>query len=574
MSRTVRHRALRRASSATAYVVLIGSLAVTITVWLSLTEIAEANERLRFDHEVQQTQSTIEARLETYISMLRGVAGLFSSSDTLSRQQFESYVAQLELPLRYPEIDAIGFSRLMTARTRAALTESLLREGQTTFSIRPEGARAEYVPTIYMYPLSDQNRTAIGYDMFSDPVLRLAMERARDTGQPAASGYVELDIGPADEHRPAFLIYVPVYRGANPTTLAARREQLIGFVSAPFQADALFVGIFSTRTDPLVGFEVFDSQEPAPETLVYRSSGVEPSAQLFTTTTTLTIADHPWTLRYTAKSLRETSSIARVQPFLLPTGVLISVVLFALVRSLVRARDAAEAAVRVRDEFLSVASHELKTPLTALLGNTELLLRRAAREERMPERDLRTLQVIDNQGRRLTRLIAALLDHTRIEAGHLSIDTQPLDLRELVATVVAETQPTLQHHALSYNPPNQPLPILGDELRLAQVLQNLIDNAAKYSPDGGPIDVSLQRNGTLAELRVADQGLGVPKAAQERLFEQFFRAPNVDPRNISGMGIGLYLTHKIVTLHGGSVGLESREGQGSTFWVRLPLDQR
>ncbi|MBK9713397.1 MAG: PAS domain S-box protein [Kouleothrix sp.] len=233
----------------------------------------------------------------------------------------------------------------------------------------------------------------------------------------------------------------------------------------------------------------------------------------------------------------------------------------------------AQDAIRLRDQFLSIASHELKTPLTSLFGNAQMLQRRASREGDFDERHLRALNVIADQAGRLNKMIAALLDISRIQMGQLSIERAPVDLAALADRVVSEVQPLLEDHAIDCQAAAG-LQIEGDELRLEQVLQNLIQNAIKYSPAGGTIRVRAERCGDQACLSVADQGIGIPADALPNLFQRFYRAANVDEQHISGMGVGLYVVREIVTLHGGQVAVASEEGQGSTFTIRLPLLRR
>jgi len=233
-------------------------------------------------------------------------------------------------------------------------------------------------------------------------------------------------------------------------------------------------------------------------------------------------------------------------------------------------RDA-QRAVRARDQFLASASHELKTPLTTLLGNAQLLERRAARAGSYSERDLRAIRVIANQSTRLNKMIEALLDLARIQLGQLSISRIPLDLQALTLRVVEEIQPALERHTLRLLVPDTPVMIAADELRIEQVLQNLIQNAMKYSPAGGLITIELEQQARLSRLAVGDQGIGIPAAAIPHLFTRFYRAANADEQHISGMGVGLYVVRKIVALHGGQVTVTSTQGVGSTFIVNLPL---
>jgi signal transduction histidine kinase len=132
-------------------------------------------------------------------------------------------------------------------------------------------------------------------------------------------------------------------------------------------------------------------------------------------------------------------------------------------------------------------------------------------------------------------------------------------------------QPTFERHTIVYSDTGSPLTVEGDELRLEQVLHNLISNAVKYSPAGGSIMVRVEQRGSRACVAVRDQGIGIPAASLPRLFTRFYRAENVDPLNISGMGIGLFVVREIVSLHGGTIEVDSQEQQGSTFTVCLPL---
>ncbi len=231
----------------------------------------------------------------------------------------------------------------------------------------------------------------------------------------------------------------------------------------------------------------------------------------------------------------------------------------------------AQKAVHVRDEFLSIAAHELKTPVTSLLAYTQVLQRRAAHEKTASERDLRALTVIGAQADRLSRLITSLLDLSRIETGHFTLERRKVDLSSLARRVVEEARPTIDRHAIDVTMPDEPLIVEGDDLRLEQVLQNLIQNAVKYSPAGGPIEVNVGREAECAMLEITDHGMGIPKAAQPQLFQRFYRASNVNGSHISGMGIGLYVVKEIVERHGGEVRIRSEEAEGTTVTVLFPL---
>ncbi|GAB4203430.1 MAG: hypothetical protein OHK0022_27600 [Roseiflexaceae bacterium] len=235
------------------------------------------------------------------------------------------------------------------------------------------------------------------------------------------------------------------------------------------------------------------------------------------------------------------------------------------------ARLEAEAAVRQRDIFLSLAAHELKTPLASLLGYVQLIQRRAGRGDPLSERQARMFEIVASQGQRMNRMISALLDVSRIEVGQLMLERGRVDLGLLARRVVDEIQPALERHTVVLEDDGRPLVIDGDEVRLEQVLQNLLHNAIKYSPQGGAVVVRVAPAEDVACIAVIDQGIGIPAEALPNLFTRFFRAENADRYSISGTGIGLYVVNEIVALHGGRVAVKSTEGQGSTFAVYLPL---
>lgn len=230
-------------------------------------------------------------------------------------------------------------------------------------------------------------------------------------------------------------------------------------------------------------------------------------------------------------------------------------------------------ALQARDQFLSIASHELKTPLTTLLGYAQLLKRRSEQldSRQIDDRSRRAVQIIAEQALRLNRLISSMLDLSRIETGQLDIERAPVDIGQLARHVVEEAQLTLDRHRLNLHINDEPLVVVGDALRLEQVFQNLIHNAIKYSPDGGVIQVIVKRRDTHACLIVSDEGIGIPGEALPQLFQRFYRAANVDARQISGMGVGLYVVREIIARHGGAISVESAEQRGSTFTVTLPL---
>jgi signal transduction histidine kinase len=223
----------------------------------------------------------------------------------------------------------------------------------------------------------------------------------------------------------------------------------------------------------------------------------------------------------------------------------------------------ASASLRERDEFIAMASHELKTPLTALRGFAEILQRRGTYVERMVEG-------IIIQTRRLDRLIRNMLDLSLAESGHLQLEHAPVDLVALAREVAEQTQLLTRQHTVQLELPEQPIIGAWDAGRLEQVLQNLLTNAVKYSPDGGEIRVRVEDLGPAARVSIADQGIGIAPEAASQIFNRFYRTHEAVSSQAGGFGLGLPIARMIVEAHRGCVEVESRLGAGSTFTVTLP----
>lgn len=236
-----------------------------------------------------------------------------------------------------------------------------------------------------------------------------------------------------------------------------------------------------------------------------------------------------------------------------------------------RMHQEAQQAMHLRDEFLAVASHDLKTPLTGIRAYAQLLLS-AMRRPEGPNAPMaeRALQTIDEQSEKLNRLITRLLDVSRIQAGRLALDREVSDLMPLVQRVLEAVQTSAPRHTLALQGPDW-LQAWVDPLRLEQVLTNLLDNAVRYSPHGCQVDVLVQQvDAVTVQIEVRDHGPGIPEDKRAHLFERFYQAHERGPRN-GGMGLGLYIVREIVHLHNGDVAMDVPEDGGARFVVTLPV---
>ena len=222
-----------------------------------------------------------------------------------------------------------------------------------------------------------------------------------------------------------------------------------------------------------------------------------------------------------------------------------------------------------KDRFLSVAAHELRTPLTALHATTQLIELDPDSFE-SPDRRVHVLARIRRQTNRLVRLVEQLLDSVRVQSGELPLKPASVDLVALCHDVIDMNMPAVGPRALVVADG----PVIGrwDPLRIEQVVTNLVSNAMRYSPSGGEVVVRVQAAGARALISVHDQGIGIPEAQQQMLFTPFFRGSNAQRSHAGGLGLGLHIAQEIVRRHGGSITVDSRENDGTTFTVELPLE--
>src|SRR5690606_29780968 len=328
-----------------ATVCLVGIAAPGLAAY-EVVQIAEQKDRERVEHIFGQVHNAIEARLETYIAMLRAGAGFVSSQEgAVTRAEFRRFVDQLQLAAHYPGVQGIGFSARLTSEggdPRAALAEL----GVPDLPLSPAGERDEVHAIIHLEPLDRRNQAALGYDMYSEAVRREAMQRARDTAQPAASGRVQLVQEIDEQVQAGFLIYVPVYRGGStPFTVEERRRRLVGFVYSPFRADDLMRGIFGTVPRRRADIVIYDGPiSKGSDNLLHRSPDFSDEEPWGVEVRQMDVAGRPWYIQYSTRPAFELSSSRDLVPYVFLAGVLATLILAALAGAQVRAKQRADEA--------------------------------------------------------------------------------------------------------------------------------------------------------------------------------------------------------------------------------------
>jgi len=566
----------RRADRALPWLILAVFVVLTILaswyVWSTTRDV----DRARFDNALQTTRDTITARIEAYLNVLTATRAMLVADPAVRRDQIRAYIRGLNVQRRYPGIQGIGVSLRVPLEEISSLEAEMRAEGFEDFQVWPPHPREEVHAIVLLEPLDDRNRAALGYDMFTNHVRAEAMSRARDHGRLVASGPVTLVQEIDQRKQVGFLIYTPIYTtGTTPATLAERRQALLGFIYAPFRAGDLLGGIFGSQQRPEVGFEIYDGS-----TLIHRTPGLPPDPR-YVANDHLDVGGRIWRVRWVSRRHGIAgATILGAATFV--GGMVIAVLLFLLVRVQLAAREHAESnaerlrqseaelqrANQAKDEFLATLSHELRTPMTSIMGWSQML-----DEEELDAATRETaINAIRQSSKMQAQLIDDLLDVSRITAGKMRIETETVDLAPVVTAAIqtvraaADAKGVRMHAQLG-----EDVRVTGDPHRLQQVVWNLLSNAVKFTPGGGDVYVDVREEERQAVIEVRDNGQGIETEFMPHLFERFRQADSTPTRAYAGLGLGLAIVRHLVELHGGTIAAESKGlGKGATFRVRLP----
>ena len=569
----------------TAWIALLALLSVTGVAWKVSEEVVSRRTMENFTFRTALLQSEIEWRMHEYEGVLHGGVGLFTALDTVDRNRWHAYVESLEIDRFFPGIQGVGFSKVISQEDLKDHIAAVRAEGFPQYVVRPEGARDIYTSIIYLEPFFGRNLRAFGYDMFSEPVRRLAMEHARDSGGSAMSGMVTLIQETDADVQKGFLIYLPLYRKGMPTaTIEERGKALEGFVYGPFRIRDLMEGIFGTAKTK-IGLDIFDGDALSPLTLLYASGengdlqSVAPDYKpRFVSMQRIMIAGHAWTLHFYSLPelvpLSESMAPTMVAAIGLLIDLLLSLLVYSYAHRTKRVTVMAEAmTVELRDknrdleQFTEVLAHHLQEPVRLQTNYASRLGKLLESCGEITPDIQQSIAHIMRGGERLRLLL-------RDVQLYLALSQSPwlprrCDPRGAMAASldrlrnrIVETGAVITHGDLPT--------VMIDPERLADVFHALIDNSLAHGRAGVPpiIGISAKPRGTDIVFSVEDNGTGIPEEFRERVFNVFERLhPEI---GLAGTGIGLALVRKIIETSMGKTWIESAQSGGTRVLFSLP----
>jgi signal transduction histidine kinase len=574
-----------------AYGVLVVSLLLTGLAWQYVRATVEAQDEVRFDEAVQATRAAIERRTDAYISAMFGARGLILASQSVERSEWESYVRGIETRTRLNGLQALGFAEYVTPAERDAYE----READ----LEPGGERPAYFPLKLVGPPDPANDSMVDRDLYAEPVHRSAMDRARDSGSPRATGIVYVMTQPSSGSsadlalRPGFAVYLPVYgKGEPQSTVAERRSALEGFVVGTFRRDGLLDDVFAGDFAPAIDFEVYDGGRRSPGSLLYDYDGVQRAGDsnrdhLFFEWDEITVAGREWGLYFATLPDFERGADNNLPLFVLLSGIAVSLMLFGITWMLVRSRLLAErtsgdledtnrelaSANRELEAFSYSVSHDLRAPLRSIDGFSQILLEDYA--ERFDREGRDYLMRVRAASEHMGNLIDDLLDLSRVSRGPLRREL--VDLSVMADRIVQQLRKAESERQVDFVAESGVL-AYGDASLLAVALENLLGNAWKFTSGTQEARIEFGASegtgpGLLATVYyVRDNGAGFDMAYADKLFGAFQRLHSTE--EFEGTGIGLATVARIVHRHGGEVWAEGEVGRGATFFFTLGVGHR
>jgi signal transduction histidine kinase len=603
-----------RTQPSTVILVLAGGLVITLVLVFLASRLEERAARADFTALAEQRFALVEARVERALDALVAVGGFCDAQPHLSRQQF----GELARPIlgRQPALRALAWVPYTSGDQLAALRSAVRADGYPEFDfnelandggLRPVGPRAEYFPVVYVEPIKGNER-AFGLDLGSDPRRYLALDAARREGGMVASSRLYLvEERPQD---PGFLVFRPVYARAphadrgdalsEGAILVPDPAALRGYVLGVFRIAALADVVPADWRGPPMTLYLFDRSGTGEQALYPSEAKATNAAEVAGTLgvqRTIRVGGRNWVM--SAVPPEGTLRVDRTATRILLVAGLVLTALLALLqqqvrnraraiersvaartaelhaseRRLIQANYEAVQGSRLKTMFLASMSHEFRTPMNAILGLLHVMGRTPLDAS---QRD--HIEKISSAARRLLRLIDDILDVSRMEAGKLSVERQPFALESVLRDVLVAVAPKLRDKPVELVldlDPTTPAQVVGDAMRLTQVLVNLADNAAKFTQEGEVV-MSVE-SARLAdqriELRVAvrDTGPGLSEEDAATVFQPFVQAASPRQRHPGGTGLGLAICRQLVNLMGGEIGVESRAGVGARFHFVVPL---
>ncbi len=573
------------------WLVLLLGLLLTLFVSYRVKTDIELHERQKFELRCEEVKLKIQARLAAQKQILLSGAAMFDASEDVTRKEWRVYVRRLSFDQHFNGIQALGFSLWIKPEQLKAHENSLRQSGFPDYRVKPEGKRDAYTSIIYIEPFSGRNLRAFGYDMYSEPIRRAAMDYAVDSQNVSLSGKVTLLQEESTNVQAGTLMYAPVYQKNKPIdTREQRRAALFGWVYSPFRMTDLFKNIVSDgniETISHLHLHIYDGDKIQPENLLYQSENhlLNNPAPLFSLETQMALFGTLWTLRFEEFTGVEKNVDYGKVWITTSAGVFISLLLFFLLRTYFLMRTNAlkiafELTTQLRKseeklaltnadllQFTNISAHHLQEPARRLVSFVQRLQHELITTFAPNEDAAITLHFIEQSALRQRALVRDIQLYLAATQPRATVES--VSVTEIIAKVVEHHAPLILEVYAQIDYVALPTVTI-DRPRLYDIFDILLDNALRYRvPNRIPkIRIYGELKGKRIRYYVEDNGVGIPTQYRERVFLVFERLQVND--NQESTGIGLAIVRRVIESCGGSVSLKETNGGGTTVVFDLP----
>ena len=569
--------------------VLIAALLLTaVSVYYTKTYI-EKTAIQNFEFVAIDLQSKMSTRLREHAQLLRSGAALFAVSDTVTREMWHNFYENTRISRYLPGIQGYGYTHIIPREQLQQHIHSFRERGFSDYNIFPEGDRSVYTSVIYLEPFSGRNLRAFGYDMFSEPVRREAMETSRDSSFAVLSGKVHLVQETEEDIQAGALMYIPVYRQGMPVnTVEERRAAIKGWVYSPYRINDLTSGILGNWDLPgknRIHLRIYDRGEVSDAALLYDSQRNERENNNDTPNLSVLLPvqlnSEEWLMVFTRKS-EDLSLLNGDLLVVLISGIIISILMFLLSLALIRTNLHAlqieklnmqlEKLNHDKDRFISILGHDLRNPFNSILGFLDILTK-----------DIHTLDkdkienfvnYINTATKNTYNMLEDLLEWAKVQSGNLPFEPKLSGLRDICMRILKNFYPgaTAKNITINCNT-DEDLMVYADVEMLKTIIRNLVSNAIKFTKDGGQITINAVEDDGQVIISVSDNGVGIKPEDMHKLFVISNNFTTKGTADETGSGLGLILCREMVDAHCGKIWVESEPGSGSKFSFSLPLKQ-
>ncbi len=559
-----------------AIIIFAAFMVVTLWSWNTAKQRSREDINRSLNTRVEESASTIEERMRAYEEILRAGSGLFMASDQVGLEEWKNYVNIFDLRDRYQGILGLGYVEVIRPGQLAGHLEAV-RTFRPDYTITPEGNRDRYTSIVYYEPSSPT--TVFGYDQHTESNRAGAMDFAEKTGQVSLTPLV-YPVNDYSKSLPSFFMYYPIYtKDSSPTTEQGRENNIAGFVFAPFRVIPFFEGL-QNKDDTSFAYRVSTGENNANQKMYETANFAEIDKQpnKHSASRTIELYNQKWHIDYVARPDIGTPELRQRPTAILISGFtfsfIIALCLYAVLasRTKVLAYDEEAKIQGAKDELLALASHQLRTPATGVKQYVGMLRDGFAGPVSKEQKELLNRAYESNE--RQLKTVSQMLSVARIDTDRLHLEPIDTNVSTMLSDVIAEQKKTIdekRQKITRHIARNVHAEI--DRHNFRMVLENVINNASKYTPNKGKIWVSLTDAGDSLTIVVRDTGVGITRDDLPLLFKKFVRIPNKLTKKVSGSGLGLYLAKNVVESHAGEITLEAHQEKGSVVTITIPKKQ-